>query len=100
MKLNPYLSALSATAYICLIALFFNYLEKVRGNTPDSFVDPIGALSLLVFSVAFMALIFFYKPVVLLIENKKIEAISYFTKTLVTFGLLTFVVFASIIFIN
>ena len=100
MKWNPFLNALGAAAYIWGIALLFYFLETVRGDTPDSFIDPIGALSLLVFSVATMAFLFFYRPVVLLLDGKKEEAVSYFLKTLFSFGALTLLVFLTIFFIQ
>lgn len=96
MRWNPFLNAIGAAAYIWGIALLFQYIEAVRGNTPDTFLDPIGALSLLVFSVACMGFLFFYQPVILLLENKKNEALSYFFKTLVTFGVITLLVIASL----
>jgi hypothetical protein len=36
-----------------------------------------------------MAFLFFYRPAVLLIENKREEAVSFFLKTLGTFGVIT-----------
>jgi NADH:ubiquinone oxidoreductase subunit 6 (subunit J) len=96
MKWNPFLSAVGAVIYIWGITLLFHFLQAVRGDTPDSFIDPIGALSLLVFSVALMAFLFFYQPVMLLIDNKKKEAVTYFLKTLAAFGVITLFVFAAI----
>jgi len=87
MRSNPYLSAICASAYIWGVALLFQF--TARPNTPDTIADPIAALSTLVFSVAFMAFIFFYRPIVLLLENKRHEAISYFLTTLGTFGMIT-----------
>ncbi|MCX6785044.1 MAG: hypothetical protein NTV81_03905 [Candidatus Komeilibacteria bacterium] len=88
MRWNPFINADAAVAavYIWGIALLFRFVRSIAGNTPDSIVDPIGALSLLVFSVALMGFLFFYRPVMLLVENKKAEAISYFLKTLGIFG--------------
>jgi len=89
MKWNPVLSAGAAIAYIALIALFLNFIETYRHDTPDTILDGIGFLSLLVFSASVMAFLFFYRPIVLLIENKKAEALSYFLKTLGVFGAIT-----------
>ena len=96
MPQNPYINALAASTYICGIVLLFRFLHDVRGNTPDSFLDPIGALSLLVFSVATMAFLFFYYPVVLLFEQKRTEAVTFFLKTLGTFGGITLLVFITL----
>ncbi len=94
MKSNPYLNAAGAAAYIGAVVLFLQFLQSLRQNTPDSPIDGMGAISLLVFSVAVMAFLFFYRPALLLIENKKAEALSFFFKTLAAFGLITAIVFA------
>ncbi len=92
MRWNPYINALGAAAYVWAIGFLFQYIGSIRHDTPDRLTDPIMALSLLVFSAAVMGFLFFYRPVVLLIENKKEQAISFFLKTLVTFGAITLVV--------
>ena len=91
MKWNPVLNAGCAIAYIALITLLLNFIETYRHDTPDTILDGIGFLSLLVFSASVMAFLFFYRPIVLLVENKKPEALSYFLKTLGAFGLITFI---------
>lgn len=89
MQWNSFMSAFGALAYIGSVVLFIHYLESVRHDTPDTLLDGLGFLSLLVFSAAVMAFLFFYQPVLLLIEHKQKEAVSYFLKTLLTFGLTT-----------
>lgn len=89
MKFRPYLHAVSATAYIGAIVLFMHYIESLRHDTPDTIIDGLGAISLLVFSASVMAFLFFYHPVRLLIENQKQEALSFFIKTVATFGVTT-----------
>jgi NADH:ubiquinone oxidoreductase subunit 6 (subunit J) len=98
MRWNPILNAAGATAYIGAVAFFTRFIQSVRHDTPDTLLDGMGVLSLLVFSAAVMAFIFFYQPVVLLIENKKKEALSYFLKTLGAFGLITVCVLSLISF--
>ena len=93
MRWNPYLNALLATTYICAVALLFRFISAGHANTPDTLLDPILALSLLVFSVATMGFLFFYRPLLLVLDNKKEQAVSYFARTLITFGVLTLVVF-------
>jgi len=89
MPWNPYIHALAATTYIWGVGFLIHYISSIHHDTPDKFTDPIAALSLLVFSVAVMAFLFFYRPAVLLIENKRQEAVSFFLKTLGTFGAIT-----------
>ncbi len=86
---KPYLNALAAAVYISLVVLFMHYMQSIRHDTPDTFIDGLGMISLIVFSAAVMGFLFFYQPVVLLIENKKAEAMRYFLQTLGTFGIVT-----------
>jgi hypothetical protein len=58
-------------------------------TTTNDFIMPIIMLSLLVLSVAVMAYIFGYQPLVLFLDNKKKEAISLFLKTVGIFGGIT-----------
>lgn len=91
MKWSPYINAFIAILYICVIVIFTHFIGKIRHDTPDTIFDGIGALSLFVFSAATMGFLFFYQPVIKLIENKKTEALSYFFKMLTTFGILTII---------
>jgi len=88
----PILNAVAAVAYIGAVALFVQFIQSLRHDTPDTLLDGIGVLSLLVFSAAVMAFLFFYQPVLRLVENKKAEAAAYFLKTLGIFGAITIVV--------
>jgi hypothetical protein len=97
MKLNPFANAAAAVVYICAVALFMRVIESVRHDTPDTFLDGVGFISLFVFSAAVMAFLFFYQPVVMLSENKKTEAVSHFLKTLGLFGAITM---AMLIFVS
>ena len=89
MRWNPFLNALGAAAYIWGIGLLISHIARLHHDTPDNLVGSIAALSLGVCSAAVMAFLFFYRPVVLLLENKKGEAISFFLTTLGTFGVIT-----------
>lgn len=93
MRWNPMFNAVGAVAYIGAVVLLMQFIQSVRHDTPDTPLDGMGALSLLVFSAAVMAFLFFYQPIVLLSENKKKEALSYFLKTLGAFGVITVCVF-------
>jgi|GEM_PF-3044974 len=70
MKWNPLLNAASAAAYIGAVVLFMHFITSLRHDTPDTLLDGMGALSLATFSAAVMAFLFFYRPVLLLIEKK------------------------------
>ncbi len=89
MKWNPYINGLAASAYVWCVALLISHIASLHHDTPDTVVGSVSALSLVVFSASVMAFLFFYRPVQLLIENKKKEALRFFAATLFTFGLLT-----------
>lgn len=96
MRWNPLLNAVGATTYIGAVALLMQFIQSLRHDTPDTPLDGMGVLSLLVFSAAVMALLFFYQPIVLLSENKQKEALSHFGKTLGAFGVITMCLFVLI----
>lgn len=89
MKWHPFINAFAASTYIALVVRFIHFLESFRHDTPDTLIDGMGAISLFVFSAAVMAFLFFYRPVCMLIDNQRQEAMSYFLKTLGLFGLIT-----------
>ena len=89
---NPFLNALSASAYIALVA---SIMYAARGfDGPDSFLVPITVLSLFVLSTAVMGFIFFYQPAQMYLDGLKKEAVSLFLKTLAFFACITFVLLA------
>lgn len=92
MKWNPFISAAAASAYIGVVVLFMHFIESLRHDTPDTLLDGMGVISLLVFSAAVMAFLFFYQPILKLVEGKRSEAVSYFLKTLGIFGIITILV--------
>lgn len=89
MKWNPFINAALAVLYIGAVALFMRFIESIRHDTPDTFIDGIGFLSLFVTSAAVMAFLFFYRPLVLLLEHRQHEAVMYFLKTLGIFAAIT-----------
>ncbi len=58
-------------------------------NKPDTFFAPVVAISVLTLSTAVMAFLFFYQPVLLLIEGKKKETLNLFAKTVGIFAIIT-----------
>lgn len=98
MKWTPVLNASAAALYIVAIVLFLQFMESIRRDTPDTLLDGVGMISLLVLSASVMAYLFFYQPLVLLLEHKNKEAASYFLATLGIFGIITaaLIVFVSL----
>ena len=88
MTKNPLLNALSATAYIALVATIMNYGREL--NAPEEGVlVPLAILSLFVLSAALMGFIFFYQPAQLYLEGRQKEAVNLFLKTLGFFAGIT-----------
>ncbi|MPM51628.1 hypothetical protein SDC9_98378 [bioreactor metagenome] len=92
MTKNPFINALSASAYIILVVTTMNFATKPLQNKPDTFAAPIVFLSILTLSVAVMAFLFFYQPLLLFIDGKKKLAINLFIKTVAIFAIITTVV--------
>lgn len=96
MKWNPILNGLLASAYVGSVATLIHWISSFKHDTPDTIVDGTAFLSLFVFSAAVMAFLFFYRPMALVIEGKQSDALAFFAKTLLTFGIITAIAIASI----
>lgn len=92
MTKNPFINALSASAYIILVVSMMTFATQPLRNKPDTFFAPITMLFVLTLSVAVMAYLFFYQPLLLFIEGKKKEAVDLFVKTVGIFAAITAVV--------
>lgn len=97
MKWNPFLNAVTASAYIGAVTLLMQVIQSHRYDTPDTLLDGMGFISLIVLSVAVMAFLFFYQPVRMLIENKAADAVAFFLKTVGIFAVVTITVLAIVI---
>jgi hypothetical protein len=92
MTKNPFINAVSASAYIVLIVGIFTLISRTHRDMPDTILAPVTILFILTLSVAVMAYLFFYQPLQLFIEGKKKESVSLFVKTVGVFAALTGVV--------
>lgn len=92
MTKNPLVNASGAAAYIVLIVTVMNFVSQTQKNKPGTLFAPITILSVLTLSVAVMAVLFFYQPLLLFIEGKKKEAVNLFAKTVGIFGAFTAVI--------
>ncbi|OGK19150.1 hypothetical protein A3G67_02660 [Candidatus Roizmanbacteria bacterium RIFCSPLOWO2_12_FULL_40_12] len=91
MTKNPFINALSATAYIILIASIMTLGTKnMKG--PDTVMAPIVALSVFTLSAGVMGYLFLLQPLLLYLEGKKKAGVALFIKTLGTFALTTGVI--------
>lgn len=92
MTKNPLINALSASTYIIVVVSVMNFVTKPLRDKPDTFFAPVMVLFVLTLSVAVMAYLFFYQPLLLFIEGKKKEAVDLFVKTVGAFAVFTMVV--------
>lgn len=92
MTKNPIINALGASAYIFLVVCVMNFVTQPLKNRPDTFFAPIIALFVLTLSVAIMAYMFFYQPVILFIDGKKKQSVNLFVKTVAIFAGITLIV--------
>lgn len=92
MSRNPLVNAISAALYIFLVVSVMTFVTQPLRNKPDTFFAPITALFVLTLSVAVMACLFFYQPLLLIIEGKKKEAVDLFAKTVGIFAIFTTIV--------
>jgi hypothetical protein len=89
MNMSPTTHALIALAYIVTLVTFVfgsERLADVVGAPSSSIFYPMAMISLLVFSVALMAYLFFYRPLTLILEHKTTEALAFFARQLIVFG--------------
>lgn len=89
MSKNPLINAFSASLYIILVVSVMSFVTQPLKDKPDTFFAPITMLFVLTLSVAVMAYLFFYQPLLLLIEGKKKQAINLFIKTVGMFAIFT-----------
>lgn len=88
MSKHPLVNALSAFAYIALVALVMNFGSKMA-NHPDSFLAPVAFISLFTLSAAVMGYLFCYQPLQLYFDGKKKAGVQLFLQTVAGFGVLT-----------
>lgn len=95
MTKNPILNALAAALYIAVVGSVMYYGPKSIDSNPTVLV-PIAILSLLCLSVACMAYVFFYNPVLMYIEGQKVNAIKLGLQTLGAFAVITMIFLAAL----
>lgn len=100
MTKNPFLNALSASAYITVLVSGISYIAPKANIPEDGIIIPIMMLSLFVLSVAMMGYFFIYQPLRLLFGNKQQEAVRFFLLTVSSFAGITVVVVAALLVLS
>ncbi len=91
MTKNPFYNAILATAYIVLLVTTVFLGPQLFGGPKESVLYPMVMLSVLVFSAALMAYLFFYQPVIMLIDGQREKAVKLFLQTAGIFAATTIV---------
>lgn len=95
MTRNPLINALAAFLYVAAIGAGMYYTSQATNGPSDSALVPVAVLSLLVFSAAVMAYIFFFEPIQMLVSGEKKAAADLFIKTALIFGILAVAAFGA-----
>jgi hypothetical protein len=98
MSKNPLINAFSASAYIFIVVSVMTLITQPLRNKPDTFFAPVMVLFVLTLSVAVMAYLFFYQPLLYFIEGKKKEAVELSVKTVGIFAVFTIIVLSLFFF--
>jgi hypothetical protein len=86
MTKNPFYNALLAIGYIVGLVSIVFFVPTFISTPEESIFYPMTALSALVLSVALMAYLFFYQPVVLFIDGQREKAVKFFLQTIAVFA--------------
>jgi len=90
MTTNPFYNAILALGYVFLVVNLISFGAELGASEPeDNILMPIGMLSLLVLSVSVMAYLFFYHPIIMIVNGKQKEAALLFGRTVAIFAGLT-----------
>lgn len=101
MTTNPLYNALLAIAYIVILVSSVFFGTQLLGGPEDSILYPMAALGVLTFSAALMAYLFFYQPVLMLLDGQREKAVKLFLKTMGVFaGAIVIILLIGIILTN
>lgn len=91
MTKSPVLNALTAASYILVLVSVMTWGSSIASDKPDSFLAPVGMISLFTLSAAVMGYVFCYTPLMLYFDGKKKQAVNLFLQTVGVFAGFTFV---------
>ena len=87
MTKNPYANAVFAALYIVFIVHVMTTISTyIQDGSGNKILIPMTFLSLFVFSAVVMGFLFVLEPIGMYIDGKKHEAVTFFLKTVATFG--------------
>lgn len=92
MTKNPLINALTASAYVGLVATFITFVPEHHPAVEA--IAPMLFLSLFVFSAAMMAYFVTFQPLLLALSGKVEQGVKLFLQTLGIFALITLCIVA------
>lgn len=100
MSKNPFFNALFAITYIVVLVFGAIMAPRVFGGPEESLLYPMIGLAVFVLSAAMMAYLFFYQPVLMILDGRREEAVKFFFKTVGVFAVATAILLAVSIFVR
>lgn len=93
MTKNPFYNAVLAIAYIALLVSGVFYgSQYFDGVIKETIFLPMGFLAVFVLSAALMAYLFFYQPIIMILDGHREEGVTLFLKTVGAFAVATVLV--------
>jgi hypothetical protein len=93
LSLYSLFHALGVFVYVLVISWFLSNGEKIFNNgKPDSFLAPAVMLILLIISATITGTLVLGKPILLYLENKKIEAVKMLSYTVSWLAIITIII--------
>ena len=86
MTTNPFYNALFAISYIITLVTSLLIGPRFLGGPEESIFYPMLGLSVFVLSAALMSYLFFYQPVIMLLDGKREEGVKLFLQTIGIFA--------------
>ncbi len=90
MNKNPWINALLAFLYICLLVFVMTWGSRLLPH-PDPAIMPVVMISLFTLSAAVMAYLFCLQPLMLYLDGHKKPAVRLFLQTVGIFGGITII---------
>jgi hypothetical protein len=100
MPPKPLYHALAAISYIVLLVSTAVVAPDLFNMPDESMFYPMLALSTLVLSVSVMAFLFFYQPIVYLLDGQREKAVRFFLHTVGMFACMVVTLFLISVFVQ
>lgn len=99
MTTKPFYNALFAISYIVVLVTGINLAAtNLEGVIQETILVPMGFLATFVLSAALMGYLFFYQPLLMLLDGRREQGVKLFLKTVGAFAVATvFVILTALV---